>query len=393
MKRKLLLSLLAILTFGFTQAQDVVSIVGSGVNGWPGAMTGDEIDLTPIGNGVYTISNLEVTSGEIKFRLNHDWATNWGNNASVLADEFPAGTATLNAGNIQTLAGTYDVTFDINTLNYSFVGSSSFFDIGVWGPAVNPTLGYDGPDVSMMTNDGVNYILSAFNFATGPAMFRQDDDSAITWGDLEFPVGVAYPDGPAILVEEGLWTVRFERMSGEYSFEHPSIGIIGTAVNGWESDDTDMTTTDGITYTLFNQTLTEGVLKFRQDDMWTVSWGGTIFPAGQASDNDLEVVPGTYNITFNRADQTYNFTPSLSVNESRIASLSVYPNPTENSWNFNADDQIQSILILDVTGKAVLSTKPMDNQTTIDASELESGLYFAKIATASQMQTVKLIKK
>jgi hypothetical protein len=58
-----------------------------------------------------------------------------------------------------------------------------------------------------------------------------------------------------------------------------SIGIIGSATpTGWTAD-TDMATTDNITYTI-TMTFTTGEAKFRQDDAWTVNWGSSAFPTG-----------------------------------------------------------------------------------------------------------------
>jgi hypothetical protein len=392
MKRKLLLSIIAILTFGFANAQDIISIVGTGVNGWPPTST-PEIDLSTTDNITYTITGLTVNTGEIKFRKNHDWGTNWGNSS---ANEFPTGVAEPNSSsNISTMAGTYTVTFNINTLEYSFVGAPLFFEIGIWGPAVDPVNGYQGPDVDLSTTDGVNYILSAYNFTSGPAKFVQNDDPLVNWGDVDFPVGTAYPDGPAILVEGGLYTLRFNRTTGDYSFLHPSVGILGTAVNGWDTD-VDMMTSDGNTYTLMGQMINAGVLKFRQDDMWTVSWGGDTFPAGPVTGNDIPVTAeqaGMYNITFNRAEQTYTFTPSLGVNSSVLGSLKIYPNPSNNVWNIETTSAITKINVSDISGKVVFTAQPNGNAAAINAAEFQSGIYFAQIATASGTQTVKLIRK
>ena len=43
-------------------------------------------------------------------------------------------------------------------------------------------------------------------------------------------------------------------------------------------------------------------------------------------------------------------------------------------------------------GKQVISLNPNSEEVTIDASELPTGLYFAKIATEIGSNSVKLIK-
>lgn len=90
----------------------------------------------------------------------------------------------------------------------------------------------------------------------------------------------------------------------------PSIGIIGDATPGAWATDSDMVTTDGVTYTLENYTLGTGSVKFRQDDGWTNNWGGTGWPSGTGlfnSSNNIPSQPGLYNITFNLTTLEYNF--------------------------------------------------------------------------------------
>ena len=57
---------------------------------------------------------LDLTGGEAKFRLNDDWAINWG------ATDFPSGTGTQDGPNIPVAAGTYTVTFNPLTGAYTF---------------------------------------------------------------------------------------------------------------------------------------------------------------------------------------------------------------------------------------------------------------------------------
>ena len=85
---KKLLTIIALITLYFSNAQ-TISIVGTGVNGWP-PTTGPEITLATTDNIVYSISNLAVSTGFVKFRQNLDWAVNWGSNT------FPNGTGTQN---------------------------------------------------------------------------------------------------------------------------------------------------------------------------------------------------------------------------------------------------------------------------------------------------------
>jgi len=93
-----------------------------------------------------------------------------------------------------------------------------------------------------------------------------------------------------------------------------TIGIIGTSLDGWDYD-FDMETTDDINYTL-SIALTEGEVKFRQDNVWNINWGGFDFPAGigfQDGPNIQVSSPSTYDITFNRETGEYTFTATCPI--------------------------------------------------------------------------------
>lgn len=92
-----------------------------------------------------------------------------------------------------------------------------------------------------------------------------------------------------------------------------SIGFLGD-FSGW-GDDVDMVTSDNITYTKTNYYLPAGGLKFRQDDGWTLSWGGDAFPSGSTTGNNIPVTAGFYDITFDRIAETYSFTAVAGTNQ------------------------------------------------------------------------------
>ena len=79
-----------------------------------------------------------------------------------------------------------------------------------------------------------------------------------------------------------------------------SISMIGPALSGW-STDVPMTTADGVTYKLYNQTFTAGPIKFRAANSWATNWGDSAFPSGIGTQNgkDIPVTAGKYNVTFN----------------------------------------------------------------------------------------------
>jgi hypothetical protein len=365
----------------------VISIVGTGVNGWPPDNV-PEITLSTTDNIHYTISELAVTTGEVKFRQDFAWVTNWGGTG------FPTGTAYLLGPNIPTVAGTYTVNFNRDTGDYSFVGGVAFPSIGIWGPAVDPINGFGGADVDMVTTDGINYILSAFTFSSGDAKFRQDDSETVNWASPSFPIGTGVQDGSNIEVPGKEWTVTFKRDTGAYEFRFPSVGILGTAVTGWDTD-VDMSTSDGVSYQL-TYTLGPGAIKFRLDDSWAINWGGDgLTGTAIINGNDIPIsgAPSLYSIEFNRDTLGYLISTLLTVPQVRDAPAIVYPNPTRQYWTVNSNNAITEIRVLDVLGKTVVLIHTNTNEATIDASDFVTGIYCAKVYSDSAIQTIKLIKQ
>jgi len=86
-------------------------------------------------------------------------------------------------------------------------------------------------------------------------------------------------------------------------------------------------------------------------------------------------------------------TTTLSTPNFELSKLSVFPNPTNNTLNFNMGDaaSINDISIIDVTGK-VFKAKFDLNAKTIDVSDLQAGVYFVRFASEGQSLTKKFIK-
>lgn len=385
MKRKLLYLFISFIAFNV--GAQTISIVGTGVNGWP-PTNGPEITLSTTDNITYTIANLVVTTGVVKFRQDYDWTTNWGGST------FPSGQGTQNGPDIPTVAGTYDVTLNRVNGTYTFIGTAAFPSIGIWGPAVDSQNGYAGPDVDMVTNDGVIYTLSGFNFSSGNAYFRQDNATNFVWGSTAFPSGTAILNGPSIPVNGGEFFVTFNRNTGAYSFEYPSVGILGNALNGWDVADTDLTTTNGFGYTISGLTMTNGFVKFRKDNSWTVNWGSTDFPSGIATQGgqDIPVPAGTYDIAFERTSGNYTFTNTLSNPENSLANLKIYPNPTNFDWTFSHTANIDSVQLIDINGRIIQNIQPNTNEFMLSGGELPSGVYFVKITSDLNFSLQKIIK-
>jgi starch-binding outer membrane protein SusE/F len=390
MKRKILLQLFFILLSSISFAQ-TISLVGDTS---PSGSWSVDTYMSTTDNISYTLNNAVLTSATgpstgLKFRQDGGWTTNWGGST------FPSGTGILNGPNIQTVAGTYNITFNRLNGTYTFIQISGFPSVGIWGPAVDSQNGYAGPDVDMATNDGVNYILNGFNFSSGNAYFRQDDNGTLVWGSTTFPSGTAVSNGPSLFIPGGEWSVTFNRSTGAYSFMHPSIGILGSALpNGFSGPDTDLATTDGFIYTISNLTMTDGLVKFRKDDNWNVNWGSVDFPTGTGvqNGNDIPVTAGTYTISFDRTTGAYQFDSSLNSFQFSNSNFSIYPNPSQNNWTIVSENIIKHIELTDLLGKTIGIEEPNSLDFLLNGTALNKGIYFVKISTNNGNHTLKLVK-
>jgi len=384
MKLKLLFSTL--LVAALSASAQTISIVGTGVNGWP-PTNGPEITLASTDNIIYTVNDLVVTTGEVKFRQDFSWANNWGGST------FPNGNGAPGGTNIPTLAGTYDVTFNRLTGAYSFVGNTTAQTVELWGPAVDAQLGFGGPGVAMATSDEVNYTLSNFVFTSGNAYFRLNGNNNLTFGSTAFPSGVAVASGPTIPVTGREWYVTFNRTTGQYNFEFPLIGILGSALNGWNTD-VDMNTTDGFNYSL-QVALTTGAVKFRKNNTWDINWGGNDFPTGTATNNGNDInitTASTYLVQFEPLTGAYSFTDLLSQPTFSTPRFVLSSNPTATAWQVEGTTVVDVVEILDLSGKQVGQYRPNATSFSVEAAHLVPGMYLLKMVSAQGTQTLKAIK-
>jgi hypothetical protein len=387
MNKKLLFGFICFMLFFNTKAT-TISILGSGVNGWePTAAT--EITLSSTDDFNFTILNLPISNGAVKFRQDLGWTINWGSNATI------SGIAIQDGNNIVLPAGNYNVFFNRITDVYSFMSNGGFPKIGIWGPAVDSQNGFAGNDIAMTTTDGVNYYLSGFNYSSGNAYFRENNNGNVTYGSTAFPFGIGAFSGPSINIIGAEYFVTFNRYTGEYRFETPTIGILGDATpTGWEFD-TNMETTDNSTYTLTNFILSDGELKFRKDNLWLQNWGNNNFPTGVADllGNNIFATAGMYNVSFNVNSRAYSFQNTLNLNEITTANFKVFPNPSNDIWHFESKNESSfTIEISDMNGKIVFQDNQPKTNSLVAISNFAFGIYFAKITTKEASQIIKLIK-
>ncbi len=76
------------------------------------------------------------------------------------------------------------------------------------------------------------------------------------------------------------------------------------------------------------------------------------------------------------------------------AEFKTFPNPTNDVWNIQTTENIQNVKIFNTVGRLVKEVNVTGNEATVNASDLSTGIYFAKISNEfNQTKTIKLIKK
>ncbi len=169
-------------------------------------------------------------------------------------------------------------------------------------------------DVDLTTTDNNIYTLTGYTIVSGGVKFRQNHDWGTNWGGTAFPSGTAVLNSadniPAIA---GTYDITFNLTTLTYNFvsttNFANIGIIGSAVNGGATTDTNLFTTDGVNYFIKAINLSDGNAHFRQDDSETINWSDSAFPSGTGTQNgtDIPVTANDYNIDFNITTGAYSF--------------------------------------------------------------------------------------
>jgi ligand-binding sensor domain-containing protein len=73
-------------------------------------------------------------------------------------------------------------------------------------------------------------------------------------------------------------------------------------------------------------------------------------------------------------------------------SLQIYPNPVQNILQVDLSGKTGLLEIHDISGKSVLQKQIIDNNTSIDVSGLDNGIYIIKVLSDNQIFTSKIVK-
>jgi starch-binding outer membrane protein SusE/F len=368
----------------------VVKLVGS-------AVTGGSITMNPTSPTTFALPLTTFLDGTAQFEI--DGVLQVGGNT------FPGGDI-LTGTAITIPAGQYtSVTYDNDFSTYLFVAAPLFPSVALVGAGAGGwpgDPGNPGPiDINQLTTTdfGVTYT-GTFTLTAGEIKFRANNAWDTSWGGLTFPTGPdpANAGSNIVVTMPGTYDVTFTRATGAYVFSMPTIALVGSGAGGWPGDPgnpgpidlNQLTSTDGLNYVLDGIVLTNGEAKYRANNDWAKNWGGTALNAALVLGGaNIPTTAGTFNISFNRVSGQSTITPSLSTTNFGTSGFKVYPNPSNNVWNFtSAKEAIVSVQVIDMLGKVVATSAT----TIVDASALNAGVYFAKVTSANATATVKVVK-
>ena len=177
-------------------------VVGSGYNDW-----GND---GPDGKFFYDYTtdtfkaDLQLLDGAIKFRLNNDWGTNFG-------DTGADGTLDDGGDDIIVSAGHYNITIDFNAGTYTLVSGNVW---GIVGSGYNDW-GNDGPDFAFTQVQPDIFVAEVVDLIDGAIKFRLNNDWGSNYGDTGAD-GTLDDGGDDIIVTAGKYRVQMDIANGTY---------------------------------------------------------------------------------------------------------------------------------------------------------------------------------
>ena len=182
-------------------------------------------------------------------------------------------------------AGTWIVTLDMNNLTYT-VQKPILYMAG-------DANGWKHSDV-LNSEDGVHYTGYMYLNQNGFKFCTQKNWNGTNYGGAFFGES---EDNIMMTQEAGFYQVDVDLSAKTYTLTPFTIGIIGNATpTGWDGD-TNMTyNPEEHCWELKNVTLSDGEMKFRHTNDWSLSWGGELDNLTTQNGPNIAVAAGTYDI-------------------------------------------------------------------------------------------------
>lgn len=158
---------------------------------------------------------------------------------------------------------------------------------------------------------------------------------------------------------------------------------------------------DALTVKTHTLTIPEGVEECYHINMYDGYGDGWRYGNGVTTPG-IEILSNEHLIAFYEAgnfgselNERYAFKTNggaLNSNINELVKFNIYPNPSNGIFNIETTTPV-NILVTDLTGKMVYSTEQVKNNSTINLSSLQKGMYLAKIESNRSCKTKKLIIK
>ena len=272
---------------------------------------GKDIVMTKEGDWFYALK-VKIEGGqEWKIRGDGKWDFNRGAEGDVEPFEVTVDAAlkVVQGGKNLTVkeTGEYDVYFDsakdqlyVMTADSKPEGFHAFADF-IYG--IGQDTGWSSVFFlrSGVTDGANNGIYRGFQYLSAEFKFKPNADN---WdNDWEF-------DGEGKIADNGGSNCPAPEEAGYYMIEVnlndmtykltliKTIGIVGTAQGSWDTD-TDMTyDAEKGAWVIKDVELSTGEMKFRANDGWDISWGGSLDAMTTQNGDNIKVEAGTYDIVF-----------------------------------------------------------------------------------------------
>lgn len=266
-------------------------VVGSGYNNW-GAFADAPFYTTSTANVLVTYVTL--VDGEIKFRTNNDWGTNFG-------DDGADGTLEAGGANLVVTSGTYKITLNLNDNTYTM----EEFSWGVVGSAYN-NWGAT-PDAKFTYDYVTNTFKVGVKLEDGEFKFRLNNDWGTNLGDTGAD-GTLEDGGDNIVITAGYYMITLDLENQMYTLESADIwGIVGSGYNNWgATPDYSFTPLSNGIWVAEIVTLVDGEIKFRVNEDWGTNYGDTgVDGTLDGGGDNIAVTAGNYRIVMDLANLTY----------------------------------------------------------------------------------------
>lgn len=106
---------------------------------------------------------------------------------------------------------------------------------------------------------------------------------------------------------------------------------------------------------------------------------------------------GVYNISAEFGGNSYQtifgINTNLGVEDLKAFEVSLYPNPTSGKISIEANSQIEKVTVFDLLGRNVLEENPSSNETEIDLSQVDSGIYVAVVASGNSKTVKRIVRE